>query len=130
VPLPWTAEGRGLGFTTGVPWLPIPDAWAALSVERQQSDSRSTLQLTRRALALRREHLPPGSDSFAWRESPPGTLVFERAAGEGTLVCAVNLSGEPYPLDAAELLVASAPSADGRLPADATAWVLERRVRP
>ena len=57
VPLPWTDDGRGRGFTTGVPWLPIPEEWAGLSVERQQGDAGSTLELTRKALALRREQL-------------------------------------------------------------------------
>ena len=39
------------------------------------------LALFRSALRLR-----PRGDSFAWRDSPPGTMVFER----GDLVCAVN----------------------------------------
>jgi len=130
VPLPWTDEGRGLGFTTGVPWLPMPEEWAWQSVERQRGDATSTLELTRSALALRREHLPPGATTgFAWRESPPGTLVFERTTGEGTLVCVVNVAGEPYPLDGAELLLTSTPLAGARLPADAAAWLFEARVR-
>jgi alpha-glucosidase len=129
VPLPWTDDGRGLGFTTGVPWLPMPEEWAGLSIEQQQGDADATLELTRRALALRREHLVPGPGSFAWRESPPGTLVFERTAHEGTLVCVVNVSGEPYPLEGAELLLTSTPSADLLLQADASAWLLEGLVR-
>ena len=33
VPVPWTAEPPGFGFTTGSPWLPMPAAFGEQSVE-------------------------------------------------------------------------------------------------
>jgi alpha-glucosidase len=106
VPLPWSAP------LPAHSWLPQPASWAERTVEAQRVDPDSTLSLYRRALALR----PHGA--FAWRESPPGTLVFER----GDLVCAVNVDAPSLPLPDGELLLASDPAGDGLGPGTA-AWL-------
>jgi alpha-glucosidase len=110
VPIPWTADAPAHGFCAGVPWLPMPAGWGERSVAAEDGDPGSTLELFRAALALR-----PDGD-FAWLDSPPGTLVFRR----GDVVCAVNVSGEPLPLPAGEVLVATA---DGPLPPGSAAWI-------
>jgi alpha-glucosidase len=120
VPLPWTREAPGLGFTAGSAWLPIPQEWADASVAAQGDDGDSTLALYRTALELRRGAFR--GDSLAWRDSPRGTLVLER----GDSVCAVNVAGEPLELPAGKLLLASEPVED-RLPAGAAAWLRSRR---
>ncbi|MEV4224311.1 glycoside hydrolase family 13 protein [Nonomuraea sp. NPDC049725] len=106
VPLPWT---RDSGWRD--PWLPVPPAWSELSVEAQDGDHRSTLELYRQALRLRRTF----SGDLVWHDSPEGTLVFSR----GDLLCTVNLTGEPADLaPGAELLLSSdVPGA-----ADSAAW--------
>ncbi|MBA2460543.1 MAG: glycoside hydrolase family 13 protein [Actinobacteria bacterium] len=121
VPIPWSGCPPGFGFTTGLPWLPMPDSWAGESIEAQRLDAVSSLALHRDALALRREKaLLEGA--FAWRESPAGTLVFERADGRETIVCAVNVSGEPLELPMGEVLLASE-EPGSLLPQGATAWI-------
>jgi alpha-glucosidase len=112
IPVPWTEDAPGFGFTAGTPWLPIPAGWGAKSVQAQDDDPSSTLALVREALA-QRPHGP-----FAWLDSPGGTLVFQRAG----LVCAVNVDGEPLPIPGGTLLLASEPL-EGLLPAGAAAWV-------
>jgi alpha-glucosidase len=107
VPLPWT---RTLPERS---WLPQPAAWAERSVEAQLDDESSVLMLHRRALAAR----PPGG--FTWRESPRGTLVFER----GELVCAVNVEAERFALPAGELVLASEPGIGSDLPRGTAAWL-------
>jgi alpha-glucosidase len=118
VPLPWENGPPGFGFTSGTPWLPIPESWRDVTVERQRADESSTLALYRRALALR-----PGG-AFAWRDSPKGTLVFTR----GALTCAVNVDGDALPLDG-DLLIASE-GVDGQLPPGAAAWTTARTSGP
>jgi len=113
VPVPWTPDAPGYGFTTGTPWLPAPAGWGERSVAAETGDAASTLELFRAALAAR----PDGR--FAWRASPAGTLVFER----GGLVCAVNVDGEPLRLPDGEVVLASEPLDGGGLPAGASAWV-------
>jgi alpha-glucosidase len=109
VPLPWDDEPPAYGFTTGEPWLPLPDEWATTAGERAE-----TRELYRAALTLR-----PRGEHFAWRDSPPGTLVFERDG----LVCAVNVSADRLDLPVGELLLASDEASGGALAAGAAAWV-------
>jgi alpha-glucosidase len=126
VPIPWEETGPGLGFTTGRPWLPQPAEWARQSVAAQRDDPGSSLALHRSALALRRASDALGSGSFAWLEGHPKALVFERRAGDETVVCAVNLGSEPIRLPAGELLLASERGAGDNLPPSAAAWVRGR----
>ena len=122
VPLPWEGSAPPFGFAPdGVqPWLPQPESWAELTVDAQLKDSESMLNLYRRALRLRHEIAGLQTDAFAWRESPDGVLDFERGP---ELRCVVNLSGAPYALGDAEVLVASGPIEDGLLPHDSAAWL-------
>ena len=123
VPFPWTSAAPGFGFTAGSPWLPMPESWGGVSVEAQRADAGSTLGLHRAALALRRTGRALRWGSFAWLESPPGSLVFARATEEETVVCAVNVDADPLELPGGELLLASEGEAEGRLPAGGAAWV-------
>jgi alpha-glucosidase len=109
VPLPWTRERPA-----AQPWLPQPEGWGELSVEAQQDDPASTLELTRGALARR-----PRGGELAWVESPAGTLVFER----GAIICAVNVSAPALELPPGELVLASEPGIATTLPAAAAAWI-------
>jgi alpha-glucosidase len=90
VPIPWT---RALQPSA---WLPQPAAWSEKSIEAQTGVAGSFLELYRQALALR----PHGT--FAWRESPNGTLAFDR----GELTCVVHFGDERVRLDG-EIALAS-----------------------
>jgi alpha-glucosidase len=118
VPIPWEALPFGFGFTTGTPWLPVPDEWQAVAVTTQEADDGSMLSLYRSALARRRDLLL--SDRFAWLDSPPGTLLFER----GELLCGVNVDAPRLALPEGELVLASGPEVACDLPAATAAWVL------
>ena len=78
------------------------------------------LELYRAALRLRREHLVDDED-FAWREVGADVLAFDRAGG---FSCLVNLGSEPIDLPEGTVILSSVPIEDGRLPADAAAWVV------
>jgi alpha-glucosidase len=106
VPMPWTRE------LPERPWLPVPESWSERSVEAQTDDPSSALSLYRRAIELR-----PGG-GFAWRESAPGSLVFARDG----VVCAVNVSAEPFGVPDGEVLLTSEPLGD-TIPAGAAAWL-------
>ena len=114
VPLPWTSDAPGLGFSTAEPWLPQPASWGELSVETQRDDPASTLELARAALANR----PRGGD-LAWLESAPGTLVFAR----DEMICAVNVSAPSFDLPDGVLALASEPGITTALPANTAAWI-------
>jgi alpha-glucosidase len=114
VPIPWTTAPPAFGFTEGEPWLPMPQDWAAVSVEAQAGLSGSTLELYRAALRLR-----PRGEELTWRESPEGTMIFDR----GDLTCLVNFDAPELELPDGALVLASEPDITTTLPSDTAAWV-------
>jgi alpha-glucosidase len=126
VPIPWSGPAPPFGFSpngaTESPWLPQPASWRELTVEAQEGDERSTLELYRHALALRREHPALGDGELSWLQMPAGALAFAREPG---FACIVNFSADPVALPAgAELLACSgALTAARRLPHDTAAWL-------
>ena len=66
VPLPWEQGNASNGFSeSGKSWLPQPDSYGPLARDVQESSPGSTLNLYKRALALRSE-LKLGQGSFDW----------------------------------------------------------------
>ena len=92
VPLPWSGKEAPFGFTSGRPWLPMPQVWQGLSVEAESGDPRSSLEMYRAALALRKR-LVQGSSSFAWSARPDGTGVIAYRRGDVEIV--LNTSDSP-----------------------------------
>ncbi len=120
VPLPWTRSGTSFGFGTGSAHLPQPPWFGESSVEVEDGVEGSTLELYRRALAVRRELT--ADTSFEWHASGGSVLHFERPGGWH---CVTNLATEPAPLPPGEVMIASVDLAEaGVLPPDATVWIL------
>ncbi|MFI0443910.1 glycoside hydrolase family 13 protein [Actinomadura sp. 6N118] len=138
VPIPWSGDAPPFGFGPGSSWLPMPERWRDLTVERQAADPESMLALYRAALRIRREHPALGDGTLRWLPAPDGALVFERVFERGTatdedgtggrrLVCAVNLGKDTVRVPAyGRPLLASAPiRPDGDrlvLPPDTAVW--------
>jgi alpha-glucosidase len=134
VPIPWSGDEPPFGFSpygAGVPpWLPQPASWRELSVQAQTGDERSTLELYRTALALRRKQPALGDGTLRWLQAPAGALAFARDPG---FVCMVNLSAaDPLALPRrGELLLASGPlTAERAVPGDTAVWLSTRAQRP
>jgi alpha-glucosidase len=122
VPVPWEGGPPGYGFTTGVPWLPMPAEYGGLTVAEQLEDTGSTLSLLRRAIELRRTHPGFAGAELEWFGAPAGCLAFRR--GGSTLVCALNASAEAVPLPPGDVLLTSGPlDDDDLLPPDTAAWL-------
>ncbi len=142
VPLPWQGTVPPLGFSdvtvetgnteiaTTEPWLPMPESWSELTVERQAADPDSVLTLYRDALRLRRK-LPTMRGGFHWLNAPDGCLAFARKGG---LTCVVNTSDHAVslPVSNVEIALFSQPltSADGEmlthnlLPGNSAVWLM------
>jgi alpha-glucosidase len=121
IPVPWTSGEPPYGFTAdGVQtWLPMPAGWSPLAAAVQEADPDSMLTLYRTAIALRSKH-PGFAGDLTWLDAPEGCLAYRR---EGGLVFIVNLTNQPVPLPAGEVLLTSVPLVDGALPGDAAAWL-------
>ncbi|MBT9255771.1 glycoside hydrolase family 13 protein [Phycicoccus sp. MAQZ13P-2] len=125
VPMPWTADGPSLGFGPGDhPWLPQPEAYAALAVDRQEGVEGSTLELYRTLLRLRRE-LGLGGNALTWDALTDGDVVAYRSGEGADAVLVVTNTGQaPVGLPDGEVLVASGPlEHPGTLPGDTTVWL-------
>jgi alpha-glucosidase len=116
IPLPWVEGGESNGFSAATPWLPQPKSYAKLSRAGQEADQSSTLNLYKRALALRAK-LQLGAGSFSWINSQ-GALAFSN----GMLTVIHNFSGSALPLPAGEVLLRSANDSETLAPNE-TAWI-------
>jgi alpha-glucosidase len=125
VPLPWSGTATPYGFG-GAPWLPQPANWEALTVEAQDADPDSTLNLYRAAIALRTRVADFAGGDLQWLELGADVLAFRR--GDGT-VSITNLGAVPVPLPAHHEVLLSSVLLDGVLPPDSTAWLALRPVR-
>ena len=125
IPLPWRATDIPYGFTAdsaAVTWLPQPGHWAEHSVEAQDGDAESTLNLYRRALGLRAQLWRDAGD-LKWLSTPSGVVAFERGAAQ----CWVNTGDSEVPLpESASVMLASAPGVLSALPPDTAVWLRSR----
>jgi alpha-glucosidase len=139
VPIPWSGTAPPFGFSPAgaraEPWLPQPGAWRELTVEAQDrteaqdgveahdGEAGSTLELYRRALAIRREHPALGDGELSWLPAPAGALAFAR---EPDFACIVNLSADdpvPVPREVVPLLASGPLTDDHRVPPDTALWL-------
>ncbi len=123
VPMPWRGASPPYGFSDGAhPWLPQPTDWGALTVAAQQRDVTSPLSVIRRALRARRR-CPAPSGPLVWQDAPPGCLALGRGEHAEAMTCLVNFSDSAVDLPDGEVLVASTPVDDGRLPGNSAVWL-------
>jgi len=133
VPLPWSGQSAPYGFNStdgGPSWLPQPAEWAKLSVEAQSGDGSSTLELYRRALAVRRAHPALGAgDAVDWLDAPEGVISLRRSTSDGVFVCTANTTAAPVTIPTpGQLLLGSTEAVPAQagpqtvLPADSTVW--------
>ncbi|MEA2228406.1 MAG: alpha-glucosidase [Solirubrobacteraceae bacterium] len=108
-PMPWDASEH-FGFGTAEPWLPAGDR-AGRTVADQDADPRSTLQLTRRLIALRAGEPDLRRAPVRFCDAPEGLLVFDR----GDLRVILNFSERAHALGDGEQLAATGPTPGGRL---------------
>ncbi|HYJ54704.1 MAG TPA: glycoside hydrolase family 13 protein [Mycobacterium sp.] len=122
IPLPWTATAAPYGFAPGdstVTWLPQPEHWAEHSVEAQDRDADSTLNLYRAALHLRPSMWRDAGD-VKWLTVAPGVAAFERGGAQ----CWVNTGDTGVTLpEVASVVLSSAPGVDRELPPDTAVWL-------
>jgi alpha-glucosidase len=98
-PMPWVAVAAHAGFSKVEPWLPIDPSHIDLAVDRQERDADSTLNLTRRVVALRGQLPGLRTGDMTLVEAPEPLLVFLRGEGADQVLCAFNLGFEAVPWD-------------------------------
>jgi alpha-glucosidase len=123
IPLPWESASPALGFnTTGESWLPQPESYAALAVDRQEPDGTSTLSMYRRALQLRPLHRPDDA-KVVWNRADDSVL--DATIGGLRVVVVFDGPAVPLPGDSWQVALASDAHAvvDGHVVRDAAVWL-------
>ncbi|MET0163065.1 MAG: glycoside hydrolase family 13 protein [Microbacteriaceae bacterium] len=120
VPIPWESDAPAYGFNaTGASWLPQPTEYGPLARDLQEGRAGSTLELYRRALAVRRTHAL-GHGSLEWLDGyGPEVLAFRN--GDVTVIA--NLGEQPVELPAGTTLLCSGEISRAGLPSDTTVWI-------
>ncbi|MEX3008728.1 alpha-glucosidase [Hoeflea sp. TYP-13] len=93
-PMVWSAGEENAGFSSGAPWLPVPDSHLAYAVDRQEKDPDSVLQHYRRFIAFRRQYKPLVKGTIELDGQDGNLFCFRRRHGNETIFCAFNMSGE------------------------------------
>ncbi|SIR19808.1 alpha-glucosidase [Paracoccus thiocyanatus] len=112
-PMQWCDAG-GAGFTSGDPWLPVPQDLAGRTVAAQRDDPGSLLRLYRDLLALRRSMPALTQGSLRLLEAKGELLAYERLAQGQRLLVALNLGPDPVQL----VLPAASPAVRPRFSTD------------
>ena len=128
VPIPWTTDSASCGFSPSdakaEPWLPVPEWFKDFAVSKEDGEVDSTLNLYRKALALRRE-LQDKSEQMEWvGEKSDSVLHFRRPGGWEVVF---NLSAEQgVEVPKGEVLLASDALEGGKLPVNTAIWLRTR----
>ena len=120
VPLPWTAGGDSFGFGSHGSHLPQPEWFKTYAVSVQEKDPHSTLNLYRKAIALRTQLETTEEARFVNHFFNRNLLHFVRPNGWHSVT---NFGSKPAKLPRGNVVFTTLPLVDGKLPADATAWV-------
>ncbi len=99
-PMVWEGGQPNAGFTTGKPWLPVPEAHRRRAVDLEQGEPASVLAHYRRALAFRRRHHALVAGTIEFLAADGDVLAFVRATDDERLLCVFNFAS-----DAAEWII-------------------------
>ncbi len=89
-PMPWRADVPHCGFSDVTPWLPFGLDHVAKSVETQQGDEASMLELTRRLIRYRQSNDALLLGALTVHTANDNLLVFERLFEGEHVLCAFN----------------------------------------
>ncbi|SHE97905.1 alpha-glucosidase [Kaistia soli DSM 19436] len=98
-PMVWESNSTYAGFSTGKPWLPVPQEHVARAANREDADHQSVLALYRRMIAFRKSHPALIRGSIAFVDTPDDVLGFIRATGEEKVLALFNLGTTPVTAD-------------------------------
>ena len=128
VPLPWDADAKNFGFTSGSPWLPQMASYGGYAIATEVRDSESSLNFYKKTLKIRRDHPALGGEgSITFLDTNPGILGFTRLPG--LIVFANTTDSEAsIPVQAASIIHESGSGVSFaadllNLPAHTTVWL-------
>jgi alpha-glucosidase len=92
-PMQWNASPNA-GFTSGTPWLPLPESYKTHNVASESEDPNSVLQFYKQLLALRhQERALLDGDYVALDQNNPQVLSYLRRSKNQAILVVLNMSG-------------------------------------
>lgn len=93
-PMQWNG-GENAGFTSGRPWISLPDNYKTINVEAEMADEDSILYYYRHLIAIRKEEPAVAEGSIEFIEtSDPQILAYRRILGEDEILAIHNFGSE------------------------------------
>ena len=93
-PMQWNA-GENAGFTSGTPWLELPENYTSINAEAEESDPDSILNYYRKLVSLRKDHPVIADGTIKFLETGnDDVLAYEREGRGAHLVVICNFSAE------------------------------------
>lgn len=93
-PMQWNG-GENAGFTSGRPWISLPDNYKTINVEAEMTDEDSILYYYRHLIAIRKEEPAVAEGSIEFIEtSDPQILAYRRILGEDEILAIHNFGSE------------------------------------
>jgi alpha-glucosidase len=94
-PMQWD-DGHNAGFTTGIPWLPIPVTYKTYNVADELKDPNSILNWYKGLLALRHtDKALLDGDYVALNQDDPNVLSYLRRYQDDAALVVINMSASP-----------------------------------
>ena len=93
-PMQWTA-GEHAGFTSGTPWIDIPNNYQHINVEDEIENDHSVLQTYRELIRLRHEHdIVTYGDILPLYMDDPNLMIYQRSYEGRTWLVIANFNKE------------------------------------
>jgi alpha-glucosidase len=92
--MPWHRAAPHGGFTTGTPWLPVPDEHVARAVDMQDAVPGSLLNAWRRFLHWRKSHEALRTGALRIVPTSAPFVAFERFNEKQKIVVILNFSAQ------------------------------------
>ncbi|MBP5594967.1 MAG: alpha,alpha-phosphotrehalase, partial [Pseudobutyrivibrio sp.] len=90
-PMQWDSSVND-GFTTGTPWIEVPEYGKRITAESQINDDFSIFAFYKRLISLRKQYKIISDGEIAFDESPDEIISYERRLGDKRLRVVGNLS--------------------------------------
>jgi alpha-glucosidase len=94
-PMVWSSNLPNGGFTTGKPWLPVPDIHRAMAVDTQLGRDDSVYDFYRDFLEFRRNHPVFAKGAIEFVDAPDDVIAFIRDGEGEKFLCVYNLGHAP-----------------------------------
>jgi len=107
-PMQWDGS-LNFGFTTGTPWINVPDCSKDITVEAQQKDPDSIFNFYKKLIAIRKkDHVISDGDIRFDMDVPEAVICYRRTLEKQNVIVYGNMSGETVTVNVSDVEIMGA----------------------